>query len=405
MKAKYGLPENVVFCRRCVISNQRPNTVVEHKNKPTDSKPTTLIGEGGVCDACRYAEGKRLIDWETRRRQLMELCDRYRRDDGRPDIVIPGSGGKDSIYTAHILRKEFGMHPLTVTWSPHLYTDQGWKNLQSMIKDGYDNILISPNGEVHRLLTKLAFENLVHPFQPFVFGQKNVGPMTACRFDIPLVMYGENQAEYGNPIKETNQSKMDEAFFAVDDPEKVFLSGMRVDELQKQYHLNRHDLSLYLPYSLNEIRRKNIEVHYIGYYLPFDQQTNYYYVSQHSSFEPNPQRRDGTYSRYSSLDDKIDDLHYYATFIKFGLGKASYDAAQEIRAAHITREEGLHLVKRFDGEFPHTYHQEVLEYMGLDEGRFHEVIDQARSPHLWQRTSNGWELRHASWMSHHRGDL
>ena len=400
-EVKYGLPEKVVFCRRCVISNQRPNTVIEHKNKPTDKKPTTFIADDGVCDACRYAEKKVQIDWATRRKQLEELCDRHRRNDGRADIVVPGSGGKDSIYAAHVLKNEFGMHPLTVTWAPHLYTEQGWKNHQAMIRDGFDNILISPSGDVHRLLTKLAFENLVHPFQPFVFGQKNVGPMIATRFDIPLVMYGENQAEYGNPVKETNQNKMDKSFFAVDDLENVFLGGVSVRELKERYKLSMHDLMLYLPFPLKEIEERNVEVHYIGYYLPFDQQTNYYFVSEHSGFEPNPERRDGTYTRYSSLDDKIDDLHYYATFIKFGLGKSSYDASQEIRAGHITREEGLHLVKRFDGEFPKTYHAEVLDYLGVTESEFWRVIDGARSPHLWAKKGDTWELLHASWMDHH----
>ena len=65
-----------------------------------------------------------------------------------------------------------------------------------------------------------------------------------------------------------------------------------------------------------------------------------------AGFEASPERTAGTYSKYSSIDDKIDDLHYY-TGIKFGIGRATEDAAQEIRSGEIDRHEGVQLVKRF----------------------------------------------------------
>ena len=44
----YGLPSEVTFCKKCVISNQRPNSVVEFKNKPSDTKEVIAIGEEGI---------------------------------------------------------------------------------------------------------------------------------------------------------------------------------------------------------------------------------------------------------------------------------------------------------------------------------------------------------------------
>ena len=168
----YGLPLQVRFCRKCVISNQRPNSAVEYEHTKDSRKQTIRFDADGVCDACRLAEQKqRTIDWEERERRLKELCDRYRRNDGQYDCLVPGSGGKDSFYAAHVLKHKYGMHPLTVTWAPHVYTDWGWRNHQSWIHAGFDNLLCTPNGRVHRLLTRLAVENLVHPFQAFMFGQ------------------------------------------------------------------------------------------------------------------------------------------------------------------------------------------------------------------------------------------
>ena len=100
------------------------------------------------------------------------------------------------------------MNPLTVTWSPHLYTDIGWKNFFNWSHiGGLDNMLYTPNGVLHRLLTSLAFKNLLHPFQPFIVGQRIIGPLMAKKFGVSLIMYGENQAEYGNDIKENKSPK------------------------------------------------------------------------------------------------------------------------------------------------------------------------------------------------------
>jgi hypothetical protein len=112
-----------------------------------------------------------------------------------------------------------------------------------------------------------------------------------------------------------------------------------------------------------------------------------------------------------SIDDKIDDLHYYTTGVKFGLGRASYDAAQEIRSADITREEGVSLVHRFDHEYPVRFEEENFRYLSVTEKEFgvvakefkHPIVtrqvfddlaDSFRSPHLWKKTDTGWSLRH-----------
>ena len=121
----------------------------------------------------------------------------------------------------------------------------------------------------------------------------------------------------------------------------------------------------------------------------------YYYAVENTGFKARPHRTQGTFSKYSGIDDKIDDLHFYTTYIKFGIGRASYDAAQEIRNRHLTREDGVALVKRFDGEFPDRYFDDVMEYLGMKAEEFHELCDKFRSPHLWGKNKEGdWQLRH-----------
>lgn len=415
--AKYGLPTDVSFCSRCVISNQRPNSAVEYQHTKASQKKTIHFDAEGVCDACRVAEQKhQRIDWAEREAQLRELCDKHRSKDGSYDCIVPGSGGKDSFYAAHMLRYTYNMNPLTVTWAPHIYTEWGWKNFQAWIHAGFDNFLHTPNGRAHRLLTRLAVENLFHPFQAFMFGQKSLAPKMALLHKIPLVFYGENEAEYGNPIADTDTAKRDWSYFTSDDKSNIFLGGTSVASLHQDYGLTKADLEPYMPADPEQIERQQVEVHYLGYYLKWHPQSCYYYSVEHGGFQASPERTPGTYSKYNSIDDRIDDFHYYTTFVKFGIGRATYDAAQEIRSGDITREEGVALAKRFDGEYPERFSDEIMRYLSIPEAEFAQasrcfeqpIMDRAyfdrltntfRSPHLWQYQDGQWQLRHTVWQA------
>jgi N-acetyl sugar amidotransferase len=395
LEAKYGLPTEVKFCKRCVMSNQRPASTAEFKHTIHSKKVTLNIDEEGICDACRHAEQKDAIDWKVREDELIRLLDKYRRNDGQYDCLVPGSGGKDSAFQSHVLKTKYGMHPLTVTWPPILYTDYGYKNFKNWIDvGGFDNVSFTRNGKVMKLLTKLSIENLLHPFQTFILGQKNLGPKLAAKFGIPLVFYGENEAEYGNPIADNASSLRDKSYYTMSNVNDMYLGGVSIQELREKHGVDLVDLMAFLPAPADELAQSKIEVHYLGYYLKWTPQEVYYYAVENTGFKARPFRTQGTYSKYNSIDDKIDDLHYYTTFIKFGIGRATYDASQEIRNHHLTREEGVALVRKFDGEFPDKYFDEIMEYIEMKPERFRELCDEFKSPHLWRKVGSEWKLRH-----------
>ena len=111
MNTYYGLPEKVTFCKKCVISNQRPASTVEFKHNINSKKVTMNIDDDGICDACKTVEIKENINWDQREKELLELLDKYRKNDGSYDCLIPGSGGKDSAYQSHVLKYKYGMNP------------------------------------------------------------------------------------------------------------------------------------------------------------------------------------------------------------------------------------------------------------------------------------------------------
>ncbi|MFA5039024.1 MAG: N-acetyl sugar amidotransferase [Candidatus Omnitrophota bacterium] len=395
LETKFGLPGKVVFCQRCVMSNQRPASAVEFKHTIGSKKTTMNIGPDGICDACRHAEEKENIDWKKREDELLALLERYRSRDGHYDCIVPGSGGKDSAFQSHVLKYKYGMHPLTVTWPPILYTDYGYRNFRKWIEvGGFDNVSFNQNGRVMKLLTRLSIENLLHPFQTFILGQKVLAPKIALQYRIPLIFYGENEAEYGNPIADNASSLRDKSYFSMKNLDEMYLGGVSIREIKERYQVDQCDLMPYLPAPHEDLEVSGIEVHYLGYYLKWVPQEVYYYAVENTGFKARPFRTQGTYSKYNSIDDKIDDLHYYTTFIKFGIGRATYDASQEIRNKHLTREEGVSLVKRFDGEFPDKYFSDVMDYIGMTKEAFMELCDRFRSPHLWKKAEGQWKLRH-----------
>ena len=408
---KYGLPPQIAFCTECVISNQRPNSAVEYKHTKDSKKTVIAFDANGVCDACNNAKRKHeIIDWDRRRAELKVLCDKYRSRNGSYDCLVPGSGGKDSFYQSWMLKYEFGMNPLTCTWAPHIYTEWGWRNFNRWIHSGMDNYLLTPNGRVKRLMTRLAVENLFHPFQPFIIGQKGFAPRFATQMGIPLIFYGENEAEYGNPIADNESAQRDYEYFSGADQSQIFLGGVSLAELQDKHDVRGADLQPYLPANPALLKEKGVEVHYLGYYLKWHPQAAYYFAVENGGFEAAPERTPGTYSKYNSIDDRIDDLHYYTTHIKFGIGRSTYDAAQEVRSQDIEREEAVALVKRYDGEYPERFSEELLQYLSLPPAQFPKssqqfedpIMDRAyfdalanrfRPPHLWQYENGAWRLR------------
>ena len=227
------------------------------------------------------------------------------------------------------------------------------------------------------------------PFQPFVFGQMSFPFKIATKFNIPLVFYGENgEAEYGGSQDNENKSGQ-----SLEDFNRFYFSKFTPESFT-EFNITDADLQTYTLPSYQEMKDAGVEMHWFGYYTKWIPQENYYYSVENCGFEANPNARsEGTHSRYASLDDKIDGFHYYLSYIKFGLGRATSDASQEIRSGHITREEGIALVKRYDGQFPELWFEEFLKYTEISEDFFWNIINSFRSPHLWHKIDGDWKLK------------
>ncbi len=374
------------FCTKCVISNKRPRIKFNEKN---------------ICNACEYSQYKRNeIDWEQREKKLINLLDKFRSRNNSFDCIVPCSGGKDGSYVAHILKYKYNMKPLTITWSPFVYTDIGRKNLDAFISSGFDNLLYSPNKELYRKLSRVGFEFVGDNFLPFIYGQMNYALHLSIMKNIPLIFYGENaELEYGGTWKNIDKSYKD-----VNDFEEEYFKGVNIQKLinigLENNIIENKDIKenpiLYFDFpNKKQMLQQKTQVHWFSYYKFWDPQENYYYACENTGFKPNEERTESTYSKYASIDDETDGVHYFLSYIKFGLGRCTSDAAHEIRDGHLSREEGVALVKRFDSEIPKKSIQYFLKYIQKDEDYFWDVINKFREKNsdIWFMENNEWKLK------------
>ena len=391
----------VEFCKKCVMSNQKVLPSVVTDDSKDHANKINIPFKNGICNACTEIEKKyQNTDWKERETKFRKFLEKYRSRNGSYDCIVPGSGGKDSVFQAQILKEKYNMNPLTFTFSPHIYTDVGMQNFHNWpLKADVPNYLYTPSGRVHSKLTGLAFKNLLHPFQPFVFGQRNMVVHMAKKFKIPLIFQGEPQSERGGMEEEIDQFEMLPRYWSIKKNQKILMSGLELDELEKKHNISKHDIEFYLPMEEQEAINEKIRIIYLGYFENLQPQENYYLAAKLTNFKANDRRTEQTYSKYNSIDDKIDPFHYYTAYVKFGYGRCTEEASIEIRERYINRDEAVKLVHKYDNEFPERYFNEFLNYINISESEFYEKLDEFRPSHLWEKTGNdpthckNWKLK------------
>lgn len=351
------------------------------------TRPDTVFYEDGVCDACKSSELKEKIDWDERRKQLAQILEKYRSKDGsRYDCLIPSSGGKDSHYQTYVIVKEFGLRPLVVTWTPCNQTALGKKNIENLKRLGVDYIEFTGNPHVYRKLVKEGFKRVGDCCWPEHVGIFTVPVQVAVNYKIPLIIWGENpQLEYGGPEKSRFSINLDRRWLE----EFGGLLGNRVQDMIGFEGLTKQDLLPYIYPSIEELEKVGVAGIFLGSFIKWDARRQLEIIKKcgFSVNEEGPQ--EGTYTNYENLDCKYVGLHDYLKFVKFGFGRATDHACIDIRNKRLSREEGLELVKKYDGKVPRKYLAEFLKEMEMGEEEFFKIIDSFTNKSIFKKDENG----------------
>ena len=365
--------DKIFLCKKCLTLSSRPRAIYD---------------KDGVCNACNWAKQKKTtVDWNERWKKLEEICNRYRRNDGYWDVIVPCSGGKDGTYVAWMMKHKLGMHPLCITVKPSLQTQIGKENLDNFVASGYDHILISPNPKVYAALCKDSFIKQGRPKQPFEIAISTALLKMALKLKIPFLMYGEEgESEYSGEVPNFEEFKiskeyMIECYYSRHNPNEEYTKLFR-----------EKDLQWFLLPSDKEIEEGRLFATHWSNFEDWNPLKHYRVSEKECGFKALKHRSIGTFTNYAQLDDKLQELHAYLMQIKFGFGRSWSDACIEIRAGRMTREEGIRLTKKYDGEFPTEYLKDYLDYYKMTKKEFFDTVDSFRSPDIWKKVNGKWKL-------------
>ena len=363
------------YCSRCLVPSTRPRVTYD---------------EEGVCNACRHAENKKKnIDWNAKRRQVEEICDRHRSKDGSFDCIVPCSGGKDGSYVAWKLKHEFEMHPLCVTFRPQLPTEIGKRNLENFRDSGFDHILITPNREKEMKFSKFGFITQGQPKFSALIGQSTTLTNLPVKFKIPLVMWGEEgESEYGGTDRMSKKTS-----FTREERIKYYFEGNDPDDVAKKAGLSPKEMVWWRFPADEEVKKVGVLSLFWSHFENWNPYEHYQIAKRHCGFQALPARSIGTYTNFAQLDDDLQDLHAYMMFIKFGFGRATSDTCIDVRRGALDRKQALALVRKYDGEYPEALIPRFLEYFKMTKEEFNGVLDKLANKEVLEKKDGVWRKR------------
>jgi N-acetyl sugar amidotransferase len=331
-------------------------------------------------------EEKRTLDWERRRKELLQLLDKHRSTKGGFDCVVPASGGKDGSYVSYQLKHNYGMHPLSVTVTPALSLELGNRNLRNYIDSGYNHIQINPDPQAMRVLNRMGFIEKGFPYFGWLVAIQAAVVRLAVNLSIPLLFYGEDgEVEYGGSTESKHRALYDIGYM-----KRIYLEGGH-EKVLRASGLAEPELYFFLFPTDDELRGKDLSITHWSYFESWDPYRNYLVAKEHCGLEEAQDSNSGTFTNFAQNDQALYALHTYLMYLKFGFGRATQDAGIEIRRGAMTRDQAVNLVRLYDGHYPEEFIGTYLDYYQMTKDEFDAVLDRYANTSLFQKRDGRWK--------------
>jgi N-acetyl sugar amidotransferase len=352
------------------------------------TRPRITFDERGWCNACRWMEKKKTLDWDQRNQELIRLLDKHRRQDGRFDCLVPVSGGKDGSYVAYSLKHKYGMSPLALTVTPALPLALGEQNLRAFVESGYNHITVNPAFEAMRTLNRVGLVEMGFPYYGWLTAIQSAPVRMANRLCIGLIFYGEDgEVEYGGST-ETDKSPIYDVHYM----KKIYLEG-GYDKVLKRSGLPEKDLYFFRFPTDEELSESPIEITHWSYFENWDPYRNYLVAKAHCGLQDAKESNVGTFTNFAQNDQALYALHTYLMYLKFGFGRANQDACIEVRRGAMDRQQAANLVRLYDGQYPHDFLPTYLDYYQMSQAEFDAALDRWANQELFEKVGGYWQPR------------
>jgi N-acetyl sugar amidotransferase len=362
----------VKYCRKCL---------------QPDTRPDIRFNEEGICYACLSEESKKQIDWQEREKELREIAAWAKANTNTYDCVVGVSGGKDSTFQAIYAKEKLGLNPLLVNCAPDNITEVGRYNLENLVQWGFDMISLRPNPRIMRKLTRRAFYEFGNLIKPSEYPLYASSYIIADKFDIPLIIQGENAAL---TLGVVNGLGVDSNALNIN--EGNTLAGGNASDWFDDDIKPEHVFMYQFP-DRNKLIEKNIKAIYLQYYVK--EWSNTYNTdfaiargirgrTQESLYDI------GRYRRYSAVDSDLQIVNQMLKYYKFGFGFATDEACYDIRDGRLTREDAKWYVREYDGRCGQQYIESFCEYIEISVQEFWRVTEKFVNKKIFTKDGLRW---------------
>ncbi len=386
-KVEPNRPAKMNYCTKCVY--------------PASSAVPLAFDENGVCSGCRTSSQTVDVDWGRRKKMFERLIEEYRSKDGSNyDCIIPVSGGKDSYFQIHIIKKVYGLNPLLVTYHGNNYTPAGMRNLLNMREVfGVDHIFFTPSIDTLKTMNRLGMHIMGDMNWHAHSGIFTYPIRVAVQQNVPLMIWGEHgfmdlggMHSYNDLVEFTYRFRHEHSLRGYEWSD--FLEAApKYDE-----KLNKSELIPWMYPSDEEIEKVGVRGIYISNYFKWEANDHGPLMEELYGFEGADEPFERTYRTLSNLDDMHENgIHDYMKYVKFGYGRATDHVCKDIRAGKMTREEGIKIVDKMDPIKSKDIYR-WLDYVGWSMEKFDQVADTFRDPRVWWKDQNG------NWLKNNLSD-
>lgn len=356
---------------------------------PDNHALNIIFDEQGVCSGCRVHEEKYQIDWNKKYQELKQMLGQYKnRPDTSYDCVIPVVGSGDDFFVVDMVKNQFGLNPLLVTYNSQFGTKVGVRNLARLItKLDCDHLMSTVGPDTIKEITKITLRKMGNMYWHVLAGSQTFPVQVATKLDIPLVIWGVNgwldqvgMFSHHDRVEMTKKVRKEHG-----------LRGFDAEALiGESENISKKDLQVFNYPTDQQLEKSRVRGLYIGNYVLWDSQKQTAAMIDKFDYETSEQER--TYNRYESIHCANNaSVHDYIKYLKFGYAKVSDHVARDIRLKRINRVEGLKLITQYLTLKPKAL-TTFLNWLGMSESEFENIIDQFRDPSVWRKAQNGhWE--------------
>jgi len=336
-----------------------------------DTRPGITFNKEGVCSACQRYENRKNINYKARWEELKTLCDKHR-EKNNYDCVIAVSGGKDSHFQVSTMKERLGMNPLLVTVEDNFpMTEAGQHNIKNISKEFSCNIIsFKPDIFAQKQLGREHFEKYGKPTYLIDRYIYTIPLHIAAKFNIPLVVYGENiDYEYGGV--------QGESYSAKEQVNNAVASGIDIGNIP-----------------MTDPPKEELEPIYLSYFVPWDGYMNYLFAKGRGFHDLSHEwKRTHHIEDFDQVDSRAYLVHPWLKYPKFGHACATDQASRFIRWGRINRDEALELVKKHDHNLDPLCVRDFCEFFGYTEDEFWAIVDKHYNQELFEKINGKWQLK------------